>query len=127
MGRKISYTVLMQENRQSPRYKEIGKVISHELCALSGILDDISANGCKIHFAYPVVVDLESEYNLELTPARHNDTNPLRLRCKPQWVNEKEGNTYIGFENLYSPDANRLAAFINQLKEAEEDPYSDAE
>ncbi|MCR4579589.1 MAG: PilZ domain-containing protein [Treponema sp.] len=116
---------MAQENRQNTRYKEIGKIFSQELCALPGILDDISASGCKIHYAYPIVVDLDSEYNLEITPARQLDNQPLRLRCKPQWVNEIDGNTFIGLETLYSPDANRLAAFIEHLEAAAQDPFSD--
>ena len=115
---------MLQEKRHNPRYKEIGKVVSSELCALPGILDDISISGCKIHYAYPVVVDLDSEYDLELLPARHFDNQPLRLRCKPHWVNETENCTFIGFEILYSPDAHRLSAFINQLENAEQDPFS---
>jgi hypothetical protein len=123
---KITYNEKMtQENRQSTRYKEIGKVVCDELCALSGILDDISATGCKIHYSYPVVVDLESEYDLEISPASQYGNTPLRLKCKPQWVNEKEGNTFIGLEIMYSPDANRLSAFITQLEDAAKDPYSD--
>lgn len=116
---------MTQENRQSIRYKEIGKVVCDELCALSGILDDISSTGCKIHYSYPVVVDLESEYDLEISPASQYGNTPLRLKCKPQWVNEKEGNTFIGLEIMYSPDANRLTAFIKQLEDAAKDPYSD--
>ncbi|MCR4632290.1 MAG: PilZ domain-containing protein [Treponema sp.] len=115
----------MQENRQNTRYKEIGKAFSHELCALPGILDDISASGCKIHYTYPVVVDLESEYDLDVSPASHYGPNPIKLRCKPLWVNEKEGNTYIGFEIMYSPDAGKLSAFINQLENSSKDPFSD--
>ena len=115
---------MFQENRQNPRYKEIGKVVSHELCAMPGILDDISIRGCKIHYAFPVVVDLEAEYNLEISPASQFGCQPLHLRCKPQWVNEIEGNTFIGFETLFSPDENRLAVFIKQLEEADQEPLS---
>jgi hypothetical protein len=53
------------EKRNSTRFKEIGKITSQELCALPGILDDISASGLKVHYAFPVVVDLENEYDME--------------------------------------------------------------
>ena len=50
-----------QENRLHTRYEEIGRVTASELCALPAVLDDISLNGCKIHYSFPVVVDLENE------------------------------------------------------------------
>ena len=74
---------------------------------------------------YPIVVDLESEYDLEISPASHYGGNPIKLLCKPQWVNEKEGNTYIGFEIMYSPDAGKLSSFILQLEDSSNDPFSD--
>ena len=113
-----------QEKRQSTRYNEIGKVSSPELCALPGILENISVAGCRVFYGYPVVVDLDSEYTLEVLPASQYDKSPLKLRCRPQWVNEKEGNTFIGFEMLYSPDAARLAEFISSLENSEKDPFN---
>ena len=121
----MPYTESMtQEKRQNTRYKEIGKVSSPELCALAGVLDNISVNGCKVHYTYPVVVDLDSEYSLEISPASQYGSQPLRLRCKPQWVNEKEGNTFIGLEILYSPDTARLSDFISQLEKSSSDNFS---
>ena len=114
-----------QEKRQNARYKEIGKVFSSELCAIAGVLDDISLSGCKVHYSYPVVVDLESEYNLEISPASQYGSQPLKLRCTPQWVNEKEGNTFIGFAILYSPDSSRLSDFIKQLGKSSSDIFND--
>ena len=109
------------ENRQQTRFKEIGRIIAPEICALPGILDDISAAGCKVHYPFPVVVDLENEYELKIAPTRSQDETPLKLMCVPQWVNEKEGNTHIGFKILYSPDANRLAEFIAYLEKVSDD------
>ena len=43
-----------EENRKNHRYPEIGRVIAPELCALPGILDNISFDGCKIHFPVSV-------------------------------------------------------------------------
>lgn len=109
------------EKRNSTRFKEIGKITSQELCALPGILDDISASGLKVHYAFPVVVDLENEYDMEILPSSTTDLTPLKLKCLPQWVKEQDGNTYIGFKILYSPDANRLNDFITRLEELSED------
>lgn len=112
------------ENRQNTRYKDIGRVMAPEISSLSAILDDISAEGCKIHYTCPVVAELETEYEIEISPSKNqsNNNNPLHLICVPQWVNEIEGQTHIGFKILYSPDANNLAAFISQLEaESNED------
>lgn len=110
-----------EEKRQQPRFNEIGRIFSQEICALPGILDDISVSGCKVHYTFPVVVDLENEYDMEILPSSTADLTPLKLKCLPQWVKEQDGNTYIGFKVLYSPDANRLNDFISHLEELSED------
>ena len=123
---KILYTVIMdQENRLHTRYEEIGRVTAPELCALPAVLDDISLSGCKIHYSFPVVVDLENEYDVQISPLHSSINVPLNLICTPQWVKEQEGNTYIGFKIQYSPDANKLSAFITQLEEILKDGLPD--
>lgn len=116
---------MTQDNRQEVRYDEIGRVSATEICPLSGILDDISSTGLKIHYSFPVVLDLENEYDLKIAPLHSTDSTPLHLLCTPQWVNEIEGSTYIGFKVLYSPDANRLSEFIIHLEEINKDILPD--
>lgn len=123
---KIPYTFNMdEENRQHTRYEEIGRVLAPELCALPGVLDDISVSGCKIHYSFPITVDLENEYDIKLSPLHHGEQSPLNLICHPQWVQESEENTYIGLKILYSPDANRLKDFIQQLANLSKDQLPD--
>ena len=63
----LLYNIPMeQENRLHTRYEEIGRITAPEICALPGILDDISLTGCKVHYSFPVVVDLENEYDVKL-------------------------------------------------------------
>ena len=62
-----------EENRQHTRYEEIGRVLAPELCALPGVLDDISVSGCKIHYSFPITVDLENEYDIKLSPLHHGE------------------------------------------------------
>ena len=112
----IIINVDITENRQSTRYTELGRVFSTELCALPGILDDISIDGCKLHFPVPVVVDLDNEYKVKIQLSRSADEEPLQLLCKPIWVNETGGTTYIGFQILYSPDDLRLRQQISVLE-----------
>lgn len=115
---KITYTLEMAiENRQYTRYKEIGRAFAQELCALPAVLDDISTNGCKVHYSFPVVVDLDTEYEVQISPLHNEKQNPLNLICTPQWVQEIDGSTFIGFKILYSPDVNKLNSFISKLED----------
>lgn len=116
---------MAEENRLHTRYEEIGRITAPEICALPGVLDDISASGCKIHYAFPVVVDLDNEYDIKISPLHQGDQAPLNLRCSPQWIKELEGNTYIGLKIQYSPDANRLSSFIQHLEELSKDQLPD--
>ncbi len=114
-----------QENRLHTRYEEIGRITAPDICALPGILDDISLNGCKVHYSFPVVVDLENEYEVKLSPLHSSNTSPLNLILSPQWVNEHGGNTYIGFKIHYSPDAHKLEQFIKHLESISKDDLPD--
>ncbi len=107
---------MSQENRKAIRYDEIGKVTANELCAFPGILDNISATGCKVHFPLCIVVDLDNEYELTISTSRLEFSTPLKLLCRPMWVKECGGTTSIGFSILFSPDAERLDEYILYLK-----------
>ena len=108
---------MAEEKRLHPRYEEIGKVFSQEICALPGVLDDISLSGCKFHYSFPVVINLEDEYEVQISPLHKIESSPLNLICQPQWVNEVEGNTLIGMKILYSPDNKRLETFVSELEQ----------
>ncbi|MBR5402418.1 MAG: PilZ domain-containing protein [Treponema sp.] len=112
---------MAEENRRSPRYPEIGRVIATDLCALPGILDNISLTGCKVHFPVSVVVDLEAEYMIKITLSRSLEEAPLQLMCKPMWVTENQGVTQVGLQILYSPDDARLREFVSYLEEMNDD------
>ncbi|MCQ2591437.1 MAG: PilZ domain-containing protein [Treponema sp.] len=123
MAKKITEQTAEESvnNRQSTRFSEMGKVIATELCSLAGILDNISLEGCKVHFPIPVVADLDSEYMLKITLSRNFDEPPLQLLCKPMWVSEENGTTQIGFSFLFSPDVARLRDFIYFLEQDNDD------
>lgn len=115
-----------KENRVDTRYDEIARVIAPEICVLPGVLDNISASGCKIHFPLSAVnADVENEYEIKIIPSRLNFEAPLNLMCVPQWIKENADSTEIGFKILYSPDAARLAKFIEYLDELSKDELPD--
>ena len=116
---------MAEENRQHTRYEEIGRIVAPEMCALPGVLDDISSAGCKIHYSFPVSINLENEYEIKLSPLHNGDQSPLNLICLPQWIKEQDGNTYIGSKIQSSPDAKRLEKFINQLADLSKDQIPD--
>lgn len=116
---------MSEENRQDIRYCEIGRVIAPEICALNGILDDISITGCKIHFPCIFELNHDNEYNIKITLSRSPEDTPLQLLCKPIWVKHGAGDTYIGMQNLYSPDENRLKEFIDFLEQLNTDDLPD--
>ncbi|MCQ2590508.1 MAG: PilZ domain-containing protein [Treponema sp.] len=124
---EISYNQkdMNEDNRQDTRYCEIGRVIAPELCALNGILDDISLTGCKIHFPCIFQVNLDEEYNLKIALSRSPEDEPLQLLCRPIWIQHGATDTYIGMQNMYSPDENRLKGFIDFLEQLDTNDIPD--
>ncbi|MCR5401679.1 MAG: PilZ domain-containing protein [Treponema sp.] len=104
-----------EKKRQTERFDDIGRVEAHSLCPLAGVLDNISAGGCKVHYNLPVVVDLENDYEVNITFARAASEGSLVLTCHPQWVHEENGTTEIGFKILPSKDLPRLLKYIEEL------------
>lgn len=103
--------------RKSTRFDDIGRVDAPQICALPGVLDNISQEGCKIHYTFPVVIDLDNDYEIRISPARTSGSSgrPFTLLCHPQWVREDKGSTEIGLSILRSKDYSRLAEYIKQL------------
>jgi len=110
------------ENRQDVRYADIGRVDASGVCALPGVLDDISLTGCKVHFPIPVVIDMENDFELKIKPAQKSSNNPFVLVCHPQWIKENNGETEVGFKILRSPDTPQLASYIEELEKNSDDP-----
>jgi len=102
------------ENRQDTRYPDFGRVECDEISIVSGILRDISLNGCKVHFDVPVSFDPDNEYDIRVRLSREN-LEPLELVCHPQWMNTMNGATDIGFEIMHSKDSKRLENYIKLL------------
>ncbi len=106
--------------RKNVRYTDIGRVDCADLCAIPGVLDDISLQGCKIHFDTSVAVNMDNDYELHVRPSR-NVLDPIVLLCHPQWVRDIGSTTEIGFLVLRSPDSAKLASYIEKLHEESDD------
>lgn len=114
---------MKKDLREAKRFTEIGRVDCERICALPGVLEDISISGFSAHFPNPVFVDAEDEYTVFITFSRQDFSRPLEFVCVPKWKNEDESETEIGFKILRSPDSPVLASFINSLQEnSEENP-----
>ena len=103
------------EERHSERFDDIGRVEIPELCGISATLENVSKDGCKIHYSFPVVVDLENDYELKITFARIASEGAFSLMCRPVWAKEVSGYTDIGFKFLHSTDIAKLNEYIEQL------------
>ena len=115
----------MKKERNSERFDDFARVVSPEICIVSGTLTDISDSGFKADFNAPCTVDSEKEYEIQLRLSRIS-TEPLELMVQPVWVKfyENEGKTSIGFSVLHSKDSARLNSYIKILKD---DKISDKE
>lgn len=113
------------EARQNKRYTDIGRVDCTELCALSGVLDDISLTGCKVHFDANVTVNTDNDYELHIRPSR-SVLEPIVLLCHPQWVRDVGSTTEIGFLVLRSRDTAKLEAYIEKINE-DRDEFANSE
>lgn len=116
----------MKKNlRKAVRFSEIARVECHELCALPGVLDDISSSGCRAHFPGVVTVDLESESEIELSIRFSNPDLPqvLQLVVVPTRIvkHPEESETEVGFKIMRSPDTPLLKEYIGKLQEKSED------
>ncbi|MBQ1949942.1 MAG: PilZ domain-containing protein [Treponema sp.] len=112
---------MQEKERLSQRFEDMGRFFAPDLCALPGILVNISREGCKIRYQYPVTIDEENDYEAKITFARAA-SGSFTLVCHPQWVRTEGNCTEIGFRILPSTDYTRLASYILQL---EEDSTSD--
>lgn len=105
------------EKRKEERFAETGKVNAKDICAISGVLDDISISGCKVHFSVPVEIDMENDYILDVLFSRKVPAFTLELLCHPQWKNTAENITEIGFSILNSPSTPDLNTYIETLRQ----------
>lgn len=111
---------MKKNNRKQERYDDYGRVDCPKICALSGILDDISLSGCKAHFPIKLSVDKDDEYILSIRSSNKYSASQLTMIAHIQWSSFDGQNTSVGFQFLRSPDTPKLASYISLLKDSSE-------
>jgi hypothetical protein len=104
------------EKRQDPRFDDIARVDIPDLCIFPGILVDISQLGCKVRFSTELDPDMESDYELKITPAGKNSSEGFVLIVHPMWKNVTSGSSEIGFRILRSPGTRQLIQHVKNLQ-----------
>lgn len=107
------------EHRKDERFEDIGRVDAQNLCVFPGVLVDISMLGCRIRFPSVFEVDMESDFELKITPARKYSLQNIKLIGHPQWVKHEGESTEVGFKLLRSPGTRMLGTYVQKLALAE--------
>ncbi|MBQ0167739.1 MAG: PilZ domain-containing protein [Treponema sp.] len=107
------------EHRKDERFEDIGRVDAQNLCVFPGVLVDISMLGCRIRFPAAFDVDMESDFELKITPARKYSLQNILLIGHPQWVKHEGESTEVGFKLLRSPGTRMLGTYVQKLALAE--------
>ncbi len=105
---------MISELRSQERYEDFGRIECPEICIVNGVLNDISINGCKVHFDAPITINLEDDYELHVRLS-HSAQAPLILMCHPQWVKSDNDTADVGFLIMRSPDTARLKQYVGLL------------
>ncbi len=114
----------MTNERLFQRFKDIGRFVAEDICALPGVLENISQDGCKIHYSLPVELEMEKDYEAKIIFARAANEQ-FNLLFHPQWLKKEGDNTDIGFKILPSTDYSKLAQYIKKLDSDSNDSISD--
>ncbi len=109
------------EKRKDVRYKEMGHVEAPLICALSGVLEDVSLSGVKVHFPCPVILDDSKEYELKLKMSQKPKMPAITIFCKMEWSKVTDVQTVFGFRIVKCDDKKLLEEYIDFLKESSQD------
>lgn len=110
------------EKRRDPRFEDVARVDIPDLCIFPGVLIDISQLGCKVRFSAELEPDMESDYELKITPAGKNSSEGFVLIVHPMWKSIDSGSSEIGFRILRSPGTRQLVQHVKNLQ-ADQDLY----
>ncbi len=112
------------EQRKDVRFEDIGRVDIPALCVLPAILIDISMYGCKIRFPVKLEVEMESEYDLKITPAIR-EFGSFHLIGEPAWIKKETAATEVGFKILRSPGTKTFQNYVDRLLQNAKEQFPD--
>ena len=122
----IHNNIIMKKNcRTDERFSEIGRFESGSLCVLPGVLENVSAGGCKVYFPVSLEPDMEKDYTAQVHFPEPGIKPALTLVCHPCWTFSREGKTFMGFILLRSPDTPGLMSHIAFLRSNSAEESSD--
>lgn len=101
--------------RQSERFSDFARIVVPEICSLPGVLDDISREGCKVHFPLTLTIDMENDYAVVVTPSVSVGEKNFSLVCHPCWSKVDNGATSVGFQILPSRDYAQFLEYIDVI------------
>ena len=78
---------------------------------------DVSKVGCRVRFPTSFLVDTDIDYEIKLSPVRHNFVEPFFIIARPIWQKTSEDSTEIGFSILRSPSSKKFDSYIDKLLE----------
>lgn len=107
--------VMKKFTRKEVRFLDFARFESCDLCALPGVLEDVSKNGCRVEFPVSVEPDMERDYSAVVHFPDRGLKSSLKLMCHPQWLSHEDGKCVVGFSFLRSPDTQRLMNHIDSL------------
>lgn len=111
----------MLEKRKDIRYREMGHVDCPQICALSGVLEDISISGVKVHFPCPIILDDSKEYDLKLKMSQKPKMEAITVSCKMEWSQVEDSQTTFGFRIIKCDNKKILEEYIEFLKKSSQD------
>jgi len=113
----------MSELRKNIRFTDFGRIECEKICALPGVLCDISTTGLKVTFPVPIDnLDYDDEYELNVVLSKLSGES-IKLLVIPMWRfdNNVNGNsdTQVGFAILPSLDYDKLSSYIDKMDESD--------
>ncbi len=111
---------MRKNTRREERFSEIGRFESGDLCALPGVLEDVSEGGCKVHFPVKIEPDMEKDYHALLHLPENKEKASLKLLCHPRWITSDKNKAVVGFSFLSSTDTPALVNHIAFLRKQRE-------
>lgn len=117
----------MDELRKDERFRDYGRVECGEICALPGILCDVSQSGLKAAFCADVSMSMDDEYRLRLR-IPGGDPREMRLLAAPAWRSDepRTGRTHIGFALLRAWDFPRFRRHVGGIEESSDEFFGGA-